>query len=106
MSPSSDIVGPSPVTSNGTDTTEIDDELGSEHAEEERTNGHPSVCSSCAHAHFRPFADPFQLMMLRTNLPDSIRKSMSEEVISVIHAPQSFQSWVRPVPWIVKLATN
>jgi hypothetical protein len=77
MSPSSDIVGPSPVTSNGTDTTEIDDELGSEHAEEERTNGHPS------------------LMMLRTNLPDSIRKSMSEEVVSVIHAPQSFQSWVR-----------
>ncbi|KAK4451769.1 hypothetical protein QBC34DRAFT_295029 [Podospora aff. communis PSN243] len=75
MSPSSDIVGPSPVTSNGTDTTEIDDELGSEHAEEERTNGHPS------------------LMMLRTNLPDSIRKSMSEEVVSVIHAPQSFQSW-------------
>lgn len=26
LSPSSDIVGPSPVTSNGTETTEIDDE--------------------------------------------------------------------------------
>ncbi|KAK0657553.1 hypothetical protein B0T16DRAFT_453001 [Cercophora newfieldiana] len=75
MSPSSDIVGPSPVTSNGTDATEIEDELGSEHAEEERANGHHS------------------LMMLRTNLPDSIRKSVSEEVVSVIHAPQSFQSW-------------
>jgi hypothetical protein len=46
---------------------------------------------------FRPIADPFQLMMLRTNLPDSIRKSMSEEVVSVIHAPQSFQSWVGAV---------
>ncbi len=34
-------------------------------------------------------------MMLRTNIPDHIRKSMSEEVISVIHAPQSFQNWVR-----------
>src|SRR5947208_493612 len=30
MSPSSDIVGPSPVTSNGTDATEIEDELASE----------------------------------------------------------------------------
>lgn len=75
MSPSSDIVGPSPVTSNGTETTEIEDDLGEENAEFDRNNGHPS------------------LMMLRTNLPDHIRKSMSEEVISVIHAPQSFQNW-------------
>jgi hypothetical protein len=37
MSPSSDIVGPSPVTSNGTETTEIEDEAA-ENAEEE--NGH------------------------------------------------------------------
>jgi len=45
MSPSSDIVGPSPVTSNGTDATEIEDELGSEHAEDEQANGHHSVRS-------------------------------------------------------------
>ncbi|KAK0618004.1 hypothetical protein B0T17DRAFT_495195 [Bombardia bombarda] len=32
-------------------------------------------------------------MMLRTNIPDYIRKSMNEEVVSVIHAPSSFQSW-------------
>jgi hypothetical protein len=43
MSPSSDIVGPSPVTSNGTETTEIEDDLGSEVGDEERVNGQPSV---------------------------------------------------------------
>ncbi|KAK3393764.1 hypothetical protein B0H63DRAFT_27519 [Podospora didyma] len=75
LSPSSDIVGPSPVTSNGTETTEIEDDLAEEQADDERGHGHPS------------------LMMLRTNLPDHIRKSMTEEVVSVIHAPQSFQSW-------------
>ena len=44
MSPSSDIVGPSPVTSNGTETTEIEDDLGSEHGDDDdRPNGQPSV---------------------------------------------------------------
>ncbi len=33
-------------------------------------------------------------MMLKTNLPDHIRQSGSEETISVIHAPESFQTWV------------
>lgn len=36
-----------------------------------------------------------QLMMLRTNIPDHIRRPLSEEVVSVIHAPPSFQNWVR-----------
>ena len=31
MSPSSDIVGPSPVTSNGTEATEIEDDIADEH---------------------------------------------------------------------------
>ncbi|KAK3382945.1 hypothetical protein B0T24DRAFT_687238 [Lasiosphaeria ovina] len=77
MSPSSDIVGPSPVTSNGTETTEIEDEIAEGHTDEGRgpAHGHPS------------------LMMLRTNLPDHIRKSVGEEIVSVIHAPQSFQNW-------------
>ncbi|KAK4147759.1 uncharacterized protein C8A04DRAFT_8874 [Dichotomopilus funicola] len=74
MSPSSDIVGPSPVTSNGTETTEIEDEAA-ENAEQE--NGH--VRNS--------------LMMLRTNIPDNIRRPLSEEVVSVIHAPPGFQNW-------------
>lgn len=41
MSPNSDIVGPSPVTSNGTETTEIEDDFGDEHAEDNPR--HPSV---------------------------------------------------------------
>ncbi|KAK3694888.1 hypothetical protein B0T22DRAFT_85974 [Podospora appendiculata] len=72
MSPSSDI-GPSPVTSNGTETTEIEDDLAEEHTED--GNRQPS------------------LMMLRTNIPDHIRRSLSDEVVSVIHAPPSFQNW-------------
>lgn len=75
MSPSSDIVGPSPVTSNGTETTEIEDALADEHVEQGNGHGHPS------------------LMMLRTNIPDHIRKSANEEAVSVIHAPQSFENW-------------
>lgn len=35
-------------------------------------------------------------MMLRTNIPSHTRQSSSEEAISVIHAPESFHSWVDP----------
>lgn len=38
-----------------------------------------------------------QLMMLRTNIPDHIRRPLSGEVVSVIHAPPSFQNWVGSV---------
>jgi hypothetical protein len=44
----------------------------------------------------------FQLMMLRTNIPEHIRRPISEEVVSVIHAPPSFQNWVWSIlylPW-------
>lgn len=75
MSPISDIVGPSPVTSNGTETTEIEDEESVEAGFPGAANQHP------------------QLMMLRTNIPDQLRSSLNEEAVSVIHAPQSFQSW-------------
>ncbi|OIW26109.1 hypothetical protein CONLIGDRAFT_582054 [Coniochaeta ligniaria NRRL 30616] len=75
MSPSSDIVGPSPVTSNG---TEIEDEATEETAEQANLDAAP----------------PPQLYMIKTNIPDHVRKSLqTEEVVSVIHAPQSFQSW-------------
>lgn len=46
MSPSSDIVGPSPVTSNGTETTEIEDEALSETGDQVapvETGGTPQV---------------------------------------------------------------
>ncbi|KLU84011.1 hypothetical protein, variant [Magnaporthiopsis poae ATCC 64411] len=75
MSPISDIVGPSPVTSNGTETTEIEDE-------ESMEAGFPGS------GHPQP-----QLKMLKTNIPDHLRSSLNEEAVSVIHAPQSFQSW-------------
>ncbi|KAL2165304.1 hypothetical protein VTH06DRAFT_601 [Thermothelomyces fergusii] len=74
MSPNSDIVGPSPVTSTGTETTEIEDEAA-EYAKEENKNVRQS------------------LMMLKTNIPDHLRKPLSEEVVSVIHAPPNFQNW-------------
>ncbi|KAI0849542.1 hypothetical protein F5Y00DRAFT_261327 [Daldinia vernicosa] len=76
MSPS-DIVGPSPVTSVGTEVTEIDDEA----SDEVRSQ------SSVANPDQQP-----QLLMLRTNIPDQVRQT-NEEAISVIHAPESFRSW-------------
>lgn len=33
--------------------------------------------------------------MLATNLPDNVRQGGAEEAVSVIHAPESFKSWVR-----------
>lgn len=44
LSPTSDIVGPSPVTSNGTETTEIEDDEAEEHAGQgQGQHGHQSV---------------------------------------------------------------
>ncbi|KAI0594790.1 hypothetical protein F4775DRAFT_585928 [Biscogniauxia sp. FL1348] len=76
MSPS-DIVGPSPVTSVGTEVTEIDDEISDEAQSQSAANPEPQP----------------QLLMLRTNIPDQLRQTASEEAVSVIHAPESFQSW-------------
>jgi len=33
-------------------------------------------------------------MLLRTNLPETVRQVASEEAVSVIHAPESFKTWV------------
>ncbi|KAI0895750.1 hypothetical protein F4806DRAFT_502672 [Annulohypoxylon nitens] len=77
MSPS-DIVGPSPVTSVGTEVTEIDDEMSDE------VRSQPTVAN--------PDPQP-QLLMLSTNLSDQVRQTANEEAVSVIHAPESFQSW-------------
>ena len=90
MSPSSDIVGPSPVTSNGTETTEIEDDMAEGHAE---GSSLPSVRLSTLQLHNRQ-ANLMELLMLRTNLPDHVRRSGSEEVVSVIHAPPNFENWV------------
>ncbi|KAI3532774.1 hypothetical protein CABS01_09305, partial [Colletotrichum abscissum] len=84
MSPS-DIVGPSPVTSTGTETTEIEDE------EAEEVQARPNVTNPAPHP---------QLMMLSTNIPDHLRQSSSEEAVSVIHAPESFHSWASTEPTV------
>ncbi|KAG5975518.1 hypothetical protein E4U58_000715 [Claviceps cyperi] len=76
MSPS-DIVGPSPVTSNGTETTEIEDD-----ASDEIEQGHHGDLIRSS-----------ELLMLTTNLPDTVRQSNTEEAVSVIHAPKSFANW-------------
>lgn len=36
-------------------------------------------------------------MMLTTNIPEHVRQSGSEEAVSVIHAPESFHSWVSTI---------
>ncbi|KAK2777296.1 hypothetical protein CKAH01_12120 [Colletotrichum kahawae] len=84
MSPS-DIVGPSPVTSTGTETTEIDDE------EAEEAQARPTIANPLPHP---------QLVMLTTNIPDHVRQTSSEEAVSVIHAPESFHSWVSNDPTV------
>ncbi|KAI2638498.1 hypothetical protein GGS21DRAFT_443303 [Xylaria nigripes] len=68
-----DMVGPSPVTSIGTAVTEIEDEASDE----------PHAVNLVPHS---------QLSKQRTNLPDQVRQIVGEEAISVIHAPESFQT--------------
>ncbi|KAI8155099.1 hypothetical protein K4K50_006909 [Colletotrichum sp. SAR 10_71] len=41
-----------------------------------------------------------QLVMLTTNIPDHVRQTGSEEAVSVIHAPESFHSWVSNDPTV------
>jgi hypothetical protein len=99
MSPNSDIVGPSPVTSNGTATTEIEDEAA-ENAEEENGQVRHSVGRGGGGGAPWRLANSAQHMMLRTNIPDHIRRPLSEEVVSVIHAPPSFQNWVWSISYV------
>ncbi|KAI1811770.1 hypothetical protein GGS20DRAFT_76904 [Poronia punctata] len=77
LSPS-DIVGPSPVTSVGTEGTEIEDEAS------EETRSNPGFARSEPQPQF---------LMLKTNIPEHLRRTTSEESVSVIHAPESFKNW-------------
>ncbi|KHN96780.1 uncharacterized protein MAM_05336 [Metarhizium album ARSEF 1941] len=76
LSPS-DIVGPSPVTSNGTETTEIEDDASEE---VEQTS-------------FEDESQRLELLVLSTNLSENFRQASGDEAVSVIHAPESFASW-------------
>ncbi|EXV01968.1 hypothetical protein X797_004801 [Metarhizium robertsii] len=77
LSPS-DIVGPSPVTSNGTETTEIEDD----------------ALEDVEQTHYGDMSQSSELLMLSTNLPENFRQASGDEAVSVIHAPESFASWV------------
>ncbi|KAH7321245.1 hypothetical protein B0I35DRAFT_477749 [Stachybotrys elegans] len=83
LSPS-DIVGPSPVTSNGTETTEIEDDASDELQEARSGVDAP-----------RPLSE---LLMVRTAIPEHMRQPSGEEAISVIHAPESFATWASAEP--------
>ncbi|KAI0392771.1 hypothetical protein F5Y17DRAFT_459532 [Xylariaceae sp. FL0594] len=77
LSPS-DVVGPSPVTSVGTEATEIEDEAS------EEAQASAETSDSGLHQ---------QILMLKTNIPDHVRQTANEESVSVIHAPESFRNW-------------
>ncbi|TAQ86395.1 hypothetical protein B7494_g5297 [Chlorociboria aeruginascens] len=77
----SDMVGPSPVTSNGTETTEIEDD-SSENTMPESSKMDGSSGSSVT------------LNRLSTTFPEEFRTSGDEESISVIHAPEGFGDFV------------
>ncbi|KAH0530507.1 hypothetical protein TsFJ059_005119 [Trichoderma semiorbis] len=83
LSPS-DIVGPSPVTSNGTETTEIEDDVADDLELDHHVAGPPPRHSD--------------MFMLTTNLPEIVRQGNPEEAVSVIHAPESFASWASSEP--------
>ncbi|KAL7943208.1 hypothetical protein V8C42DRAFT_115842 [Trichoderma barbatum] len=83
LSPS-DIVGPSPVTSNGTETTEIEDDVADDFELDHVASAPPPRHSD--------------MLMLTTNLPEIVRQGNSEEAVSVIHAPESFASWLSSEP--------
>ncbi|EDO03375.1 hypothetical protein SS1G_05856 [Sclerotinia sclerotiorum 1980 UF-70] len=80
LSPMSDTVGPSPVTSNGTTTTDIEDEMADE---------------AITHEDIPRADSQITLKRLSTNLPDEFRASLEDESVSVIHAPEGYTKFVR-----------
>ncbi|KAI1378794.1 hypothetical protein F4677DRAFT_379996 [Hypoxylon crocopeplum] len=82
MSPS-DIVGPSPVTSVGTEVTEIEDEVSDE-VRSQFTTANP---------------DPQpQLLMLSTNIADQLRRARSSSQTTTESSPKQSESTQRPSP--------
>lgn len=77
----SDMVGPSPVTSNGTDTTEIEDE----------DNGEVEVLQLPLIQSEATPSPATQLQRLSTVVPEHLRTSINDESTSVIHAPEGYQ---------------
>lgn len=102
MTSPSDMVGPSPVTSNGTETTEIEDEAADEVEEErnspprvaESVDSQATVCATSKQAWLHGADGGLQLKRLTTNIPDHFRSSLEDESISVIHAPEGYGNFV------------
>jgi hypothetical protein len=100
----SDMVGPSPVTSNGTETTDIEDDAVEEEPREAPTNTNGQVsrdldpgCTETLTSHYQK-----PLNMLTTSLPSHFRNKLEDEPASVIHAPQGYMNFVRPIKTILK----
>lgn len=99
MASPSDLVGPSPVTSNGTETTEIEDE-GSETGwsapteAPEYTEPQGPVCALLPRLCLIVAEPELQLRRLSTNLHDNFKTSLDDETVSVIHAPQGYGNFV------------
>ncbi|PBP25878.1 hypothetical protein BUE80_DR003130 [Diplocarpon rosae] len=88
ISSPSDLVEPSPVTSTGTETTEIEDEVADDvQAQKIRPSPPRLVGSGDSQA---------TLKRISTDLPDHFRASLEDESISVIHAPQGYGKFVMP----------
>ncbi|KAL3425096.1 hypothetical protein PVAG01_04377 [Phlyctema vagabunda] len=82
----SDMVGPSPVTSNGTETTEFEEE----HEDTEQVGNSPpskSIGPSSLQSSFQ------RLSIVSTNIPDEFRTAAEDETVSVIHAPAGYGSF-------------
>lgn len=80
MTSPSDMVGPSPVTSNGTETTEIEDEVADDIQDGELSPPETTVSGKSTNT----------MKRLSTNVPEQFRTSLDDESVSVIHAPMGY----------------
>ncbi|KAE9368740.1 hypothetical protein N431DRAFT_63536 [Stipitochalara longipes BDJ] len=84
-----DMVGPSPVTSNGTETTEIEDEVAPEVHTNQVTPPTKRLSTTA-----ETQATLRKLTSLTTTIPDYFRHDRDEDAVtSVIHAPEGFGSF-------------
>ncbi|KAH8813323.1 hypothetical protein F5884DRAFT_333331 [Xylogone sp. PMI_703] len=87
----SDMVGPSPVTSNGTEITEIEDEISEDVQEEKTESPHASSVSNSMNSSLNSMST---VKRLSTNLPEHFRTTIEDESVSVIHAPEGFGQFI------------
>ncbi|RFU34780.1 hypothetical protein B7463_g1572, partial [Scytalidium lignicola] len=87
----SDMVGPSPVTSNGTEITEIEDEIEEEVQEDRPESAQAASVSNSLNSSLNSSMKSMTTVKrLSTNLPEHFRTNLEDESVSVIHAPEGF----------------